>query len=169
METVHQIANAVEPPDETEDSKNSLLHQELGPPICLPDDYLLFLRVFGAGSFNNHRYKLRVLDITRSPDSRTRTIFDSSLDWEPYTIGGRDYSCYPKMPGLLPWGCDDQGLTFFWLVDRAEPNWRTVTGRGDYLLHAFGMSDLMHECIFGTIPFYADGEFGDNIRFTPDS
>ncbi|WP_040768909.1 hypothetical protein [Novipirellula maiorica] len=146
--------------------ESSILYSGFGPPIQLPDDYLAFMNVFGAGCFTNERYTIFVLDLTRCPDRRTEVVWESSCDGRQYRLGEQAYRAYPEFPGVLPWGCDDQGLTFLWLVDGPLSTWKTAVGRVDYELYNLGMAELMVECVVRRIFFY-DDTFGDDITFIP--
>ena len=164
MKAVTQIADEIPPPACIRSPASSMLHSDFGPPTELPEDYLCFLRTFGPGYFANERYKLSVLDVTTSPDLLAETIFSAANDCS-HRINGCDHYAYPRLPSILPWGCDDQGLSFNWIVDGPPSTWKTVVGRIDYWVYNSGMVTLMHDCIFNSIPFYSDDTFGPGIAF----
>lgn len=166
MQAVHKIANIVTPPTSVRQPESSILNSGLGPPTQLPPDYLAFLHVFGAGCFTNDRYTLFVFDLTCNPDRRTEVVWESSCDGRQYQLGAQCFGAYPCDPGVLPWGCDDQGLTFLWLADGPQSTWKTAVGRVDYELYDLSMVDLMLACIVRQISFYADS-FGGDVEFVP--
>ncbi|GAA4447114.1 hypothetical protein [Novipirellula rosea] len=167
MEMVSRIANIVIPPSAVALSSSRKLHPALGPPIELPNDYLEFLQVFGTGCFSDSRFKLCVLNITHRPSISftAETLFSAARDYGHHILG-QTYEAYPSAPGILPWGCDDQGLSLNWLVDGPPGTWKTVVGRIDYVVYDYGMAQLIHNCVSGSIPFYSDGIFGPDIAFT---
>ena len=166
MEAVQQLANFINPPDIVRSPVSSSLFDGFGPSIELPEDYISFLNIFGAGCLTSDRYKLFTFDLTAAPDQRAEVVWESSCDGREYQIQERCYGAYPETPGVLPWGCDDQGLTFFWLVDGLPSSWRTIVGRTEYNLYEMGMTQLMLDCVANRIPFY-DDVIGDNIRYIP--
>jgi SMI1-KNR4 cell-wall len=89
--------------------------------LRLPSDYKQFWRCYGAGEFvDPPRLGIQVWD----PFSDY--YFDKiSADCDSLRRWGEavPYSVYPEVPGLLPWGSDDNGYTLYWLTEGHPDMW----------------------------------------------
>jgi hypothetical protein len=95
-------------------------------------------------------------------------LFEVLHDWptEDSTIGVLNK--YPTIPGLLPWGGDDQGGTFYWIVDGPPDSWKTAAGRGQ--LHVFDtpMTQFLLSCLTTGIIYFRGCpklDYGDMFFF----
>lgn len=101
--------------------------------VALPEDYREFVFHFGSGLFANFirvfnpfsedQYISLVPSVMRICDIN-RHLKESEGDEEvPYPI-------YPEKGGILPWGNDENGNTFYWLAERSPEVWPVVLGAG---------------------------------------
>lgn len=107
------------------------IEKQLG--LTLPVDYRDFVQRYGSGllanfirvfnPFSSFEYLALIPSVHRISDIR-RTLKSTEGDEEvPYIV-------YPDAPGLVPWGNDENGNTFYWLTSGAPDRWPTVVGEG---------------------------------------
>lgn len=122
---VEALTGVVAPPEEPleagPESDWEAVQTDLG--IRLPNDLLDFCLVYGSGTFVelgmtvfnpfsiSYRHRL---DATAS---RVQSLKDAEGDAEvPFDV-------FPQLPGLFPWGYDDQGAGLFWLAEGDPDDW----------------------------------------------
>ncbi len=56
---------------------------------------------------------------------------------------------YPQIPGLLPWGLDDQGCSYHWWAEGEPETWGVAIDARSYLIrYDFGMLEFLWINIF---------------------
>lgn len=152
---LHDLMESLRLPQERDDFPSPLLHSSLGPSVRLPDDYCEFMTMYGPGVIvDNQKNPLELYDLVGVGDvARTRDRIDTHR--YTYPIVGIERGFYPETDGLLPWGGDDQGSTFFWTTSGCPNVWRVAVDD-----HAY-VTDLdcsFLEFLWGSL--YRRGEFG---------
>jgi hypothetical protein len=121
--SIEELLCAVRLPPESVDvgdvEKEQLVEQQLG--IQLPSDYKHFWRRYGAGEFYDpDRLTVRIWNpFSEHHSDHLSTECDHLRAWEEEV----PYRVYPEVPGLLPWGSDDNGYTLYWLTDGPPDKW----------------------------------------------
>lgn len=101
----------------------------------LPQDYKDFIAAYGSGTFAQFYRVLnpfakaapmRLADQAKEQSSRMKQIHEEEPDFVPF-------DAFPKSPGLLVWGNDDNGNDYFWLTEGEPDAWPVVAFdcRGD--------------------------------------
>lgn len=104
---------------------------ELG--TALPGDYKEFVLTFGTGLLGSF---VRVYN-PFAASVRTSLISASRLDCEilqelKESEGDEEvpFEIFPEVPGLLPWGNDENGNGLYWLTDGEADSWSVIVGAG---------------------------------------
>jgi hypothetical protein len=120
----HNFVKLIPPPDEPDQFDAIALNPAYGRTIPLPHDYIEFMRVYGPGWFTDHgRPTLQILDLGGVSD-KNHVIMLTELAAEANThLPDRFPPPYPAVPGLLVWGADDNGYTFYWMIESVATNW----------------------------------------------
>ena len=135
MSSIDAIVKLVPPPVkpvEVGGKKNwARVEKQLGAK--LPSDYKAFIDRYGSGEFAGFY-------VVYNPFSRTVNLL------EKFESHGKNYAeshdsdpencplaVFPEVPGILPWGHDTNGHTYFWFVkDKKKPDeWTVVWDEGD--------------------------------------
>jgi len=103
------------------------IERDLG--LELPSDYRDFVFTYGSGRFAKFygiynpfaasQYAALLPSIQRVCAAERET----KRDW-PEIV---PYPIYPDQPGLLPWGCDDNGNYYFWLTEGTSDFWPVLS------------------------------------------
>jgi hypothetical protein len=108
----------------------------------LPADYRAYALHYGSGWFDDGTYTFRVIN-PFAPNYPTLLADALSLWKDRRAASPWEYPAdiFPAVPGLLPWGQDEDGGMMGWLVEGSDPDrWAVVTkGHGD---EAFEQFDL---------------------------
>jgi len=139
---INELSAIVRPPtDPVEAGPESLwdeIQQDLG--ILLPNDLRDFGLAYGTGSFVEQGIFIF------NPFSRSyrKSLDENLFAWKSLRDGEGDrevpFELYPNTPGLLPWGCDDQGAGLFWITEGLADDWPIlVRGHEDPVFQRFEM------------------------------
>jgi hypothetical protein len=124
---LQRLIKLVTPPERAYEtgskSEWARVEKQLGAP--LPADYKEFIGRYGSGLFAGLYYVFNPFSASSSFN-----LFDQLKELGEYYqqehAGDEDeypYDVFPKKPGLLPWGHDNEGNTYFWLVKpKAKPD-----------------------------------------------
>jgi hypothetical protein len=126
-----------------------------GYPVALdlPIDYCTYLRYYGAGTFRDGGPVIQIFDLTQPDD---QAMVDALLE-----IARRfgdeipeGLPVYPEAPGVLPWGCDDQGYTFLWWTEGPADDWPVVADeRVEYQRYPCQMGQFLLDTLTNSGPF----------------
>jgi len=130
------------------------VEQKLG--LSLPSDFRDFVLTYGTGRFA--KFYVIYSPFSTSEYSNLywniewlcKTERQFKRDW-PETV---PYLIYPDRPGLLPWGGDDNGNYYFWLMDGPPDTWQVISNevRGEgYREYGRCMTDFLFEILTGKI------------------
>lgn len=102
----------------------------------LPNDFLAFGCHYGTGAFTSGIAVMNPL----SPE------FESSMQYmlarvrDKQKIRETSYEVFPRCPGLLPWGGDDNGNKMLWLTEGETDEWPVILESHDGKMEQFDMS-----------------------------
>ncbi|WP_145440743.1 SMI1/KNR4 family protein [Gimesia chilikensis] len=103
------------------------LNSNLGNHVDLPQDYVDLLSYYGVGYFTvNDSFSLQVFDLITDPGSSSVEEFLGYAREGHLEFPERYPEVFPTIPGLLPWGADDQGGTYYWWVDGDADSWEVI-------------------------------------------
>ena len=157
---LRQLKRHIPPPVMPDAVRGKVLHESFGPSLRLPDDYRLFLDVYGPGSFTEASQNIpggypafEVFDLVSPAEMNLK----SGDKWEnkvqlllQYLQESREMypemypAAYPEVPGLLPWADFDQGYTFCWWVDGPPNSWRVVVDdRSEMIRYDYSMLEFL--------------------------
>ena len=138
------------------------LHRSLGPRIALPQDYIDFFGIFGPCVLeHNPSLVVGIADLcTEKHTSSVNATHDAYR--EHHEISPDSYPpIFPAAGGLLCWGGDDQGESYFWETAGQANDWQVVvntrTSRGfvatelnmlGYLLSIFELSTQQNSAYY---------------------
>ena len=144
------------------------LNEAHASSILLPQDYCDFLATFGPCAFTDDRFLFFIADLSSADHSTALDIFAVLYDRD-YQFRQKTISGFRQTTGLIPWGCDDQETTFYWIADDGDPNdWRVVVDVGELVTVPQNMSELLLRCFTDKIPFYNNEPwFTDDLRYQP--
>lgn len=101
--------------------------------LTLPADYRDFVMTYGSGLLGNFirvfnpfatsEYLALVPSVERICGIRRELRATEGEEEVPYAV-------YPESPGIIPWGNDENGNTFYWLTSGSPGDWPTVVGEG---------------------------------------
>ena len=130
------------------------VEQRLGLP--LPSDYRDFILTYGTGKFANFYCVYNPFSISEwvnlhsSIERLCKIERELKRDW-PNTV---PYQIFPDRPGLLPWGCDDNGNYYYWVTEGVPDSWHVVSNevRGEgYREYGRCMSGFFCDVLTGKI------------------
>jgi hypothetical protein len=126
--SVAELMEVVPPPARPRDSGDSPAwngaEAKIGTP--LPSDFRDFEFRYGTGVFNDPG---RLCIFTRNPLAPDfESQFRSDCNWlremkECAELDEFPYEVFPRLPGLILWGDDDNGCMFFWLTEGHPDKW----------------------------------------------
>ncbi len=120
---LEKLISRVEPLNNSDPNQGNRTARQLGAEVQLPLDYLEFMDEFGPGLFCSRYGVLTIWDVS-SPDEQQ--ALDMLLIHKDRSQDLRETTKYfPELTGLLPWGCDDDLYTYFWLTSEVS-NWTVV-------------------------------------------
>ena len=94
--------------------------------VSLPAEYRWFISVYGSGSIDS--VELGACIIIRSYGKVSDIEEEIEMvDYTKNAIKLHRYPLFPTLPGLLPWGLNDQGRSYNWLANRTGSDWPIVT------------------------------------------
>jgi hypothetical protein len=133
--SINDLTAVVPPPDTPAAVPAKLNWKEIEKAlgVLLPMDYKDFVARYGSGllgnfirvfnPFDEYEYMGLVPSVVRICGIR-RELKESEGDAEvPFDV-------YPKSPGLLPWGNDENGNGLYWLTEGATDHWPCIVGAG---------------------------------------
>jgi hypothetical protein len=129
--SIERLKSIVPPPQNPVEtgSPDAWAEVERGLGTELPQDYKDFINAYGTGVF---RGTLVVYNPFSSKDS-CNLLKGVKEDLEIYRQSREEfpefeppYPAYPEAGGLLPWGRDDVGNTFFWHTGQPLTDWAVV-------------------------------------------
>lgn len=168
---LRQLISRISPPEKPDSVAGTLLSDRLGPGLSLPDDYRLFLDVYGPGWFTEDGYPVLWLFDLVSDSNQFMAVGASeqhpvdmllTTATELHELYPDVYpAAYPKVPGLLPWGTFDQGCAFYWWVNGPPNRWSIVAdSRGRIYRYKYSMLEFL-VVNMTSVPgdkFFDDGE-----------
>jgi hypothetical protein len=120
--SIEELLCVVRPPAKPveggDGEKEAMIEKQLG--IQLPKDYKHFWRRYGAGCFY---YGGRSIHVWNPFSGKFQHDVSFDCDLLRECAGEVPYGVHPKSPGLLPWGSDDEGYTFYWLTEGSTDKW----------------------------------------------
>lgn len=139
----------------------SRLEQELG--IAFPPDYKEFLAQCGPGEIKD--YLTIVSPFIDGPNLQQLLAFETRrrnfvLEGNPEeTEGMFPYRIFPEPKGLLPWGRDNNGGTYYWLTSAAPPaDWDVAEFQdNEWGEYSGTMSEFLQDVFDGTYQSVAMG------------
>ena len=144
--------------------------------IRLPDDIHEFGQIYGSGSFVDNT--IRVVIFNPFSPSYAENIQSRNDLLEAMKVGEGDsfvpFDVFPKTPGLLAWGEDDNGNQLFWFTKGPPNDWNIVVRSGDGVFQSFEgpMSSFLARAFQRRIrvdiwpdPFFPDAT---RIHFEPE-
>lgn len=142
----------MKPPVSPRGPTGTTINPRYGVPFRLPDDYLDFLAIYGAG-YTSPDPVWRIKDLTNDAEF-TRTMqtlgatVDRSLEYDGYV-----WFAYPYGGDLIPFGGNDQGTIFYWLVDGHPNDWAVAFGRFELINTHMPFSKFLYESITGVAAY----------------
>ncbi|QDT45075.1 hypothetical protein Pan241w_51930 [Gimesia alba] len=130
------------------------LNQQLGGPLKLPDDYIDFLNHYSSGAFTEEGYPAwKILDLVTDQGISFSNDFlyvaNETCLYAPEIIS----AVYPTLPGALPWGSYDQGLTFYWWVNGDPNTWEIIVDtRSEPICYQLSMTEFLVAFFSGQLP-----------------
>ena len=142
--------------------------KELGTE--LPEDYRDFVFRYGSGLFAS---LFRVYNPFAASEfiallPSVKQICDIARDAQEYSERDYPYPIFPKPGGILPWGNDENGNDYYWLMKGPTSKWTVVVG-----FHGFGCKPFkytMTEFLLATVSNKVKrvGEFqAEELVFSP--
>jgi len=128
----------LEPPSPVEQGNSDIwakMTSLLGKP--LPNDFMWYIDTYGSGSISDFVYVFNPFSGNKNFNFQIQVIEKLSILGSIKQSEGEKvvpYSLCFEPGGLLPWGGDDNGDTFYWLTTAgSSDNWTVVLGqaRGD--------------------------------------
>ncbi|AMV24928.1 hypothetical protein VT84_11055 [Gemmata sp. SH-PL17] len=108
----------------------------------LPTDYRAYATHYGSGRFDDDTYTFWVIN-PLSPTYLSQ--FAAELDL--WRFRREAFPCeypaaiFPAIPGLFPWGCDEDGGMMGWLVESNDPDqWPVVAKNRDESFERFDLN-----------------------------
>ena len=100
--------------------------------VSLPDDYRDFGLVYGTGFFGDaDRTRIYVLNpFSKEYLERFHSMCETLRHMKEVSSDEVPYDIFPLMPGLLPWGRDDNGFRLCWLTEGNPNEWPVVVTHG---------------------------------------
>ena len=139
----------------------------------LPSDYKAFIDRYGSGEFarffivyNPFSETVNLLEKFKSHGKNYAESHDSDPENYPLAV-------FPEVPGIIPWGHDTNGHTYFWFVkDKKKPDeWTVVWDEGDdqgFEEHDFTFSEYLLGVLQGEIdPLAGNYPNEDSFVFEP--
>ena len=134
MSSIDRLVKLIPPPKKPVEvgGKKDWAQQVKQLGAKLPSDYKAFIDRYGSGEFahffivyNPFSETVNLLEKFKSHGKNYAESHDSDPENYPLAV-------FPEVPGILPWGHDTNGHTYFWLVkDKKKPDeWTVVWGRG---------------------------------------
>ncbi|MGW1998452.1 SMI1/KNR4 family protein [Embleya sp. NPDC001921] len=136
--------------------------------LVLPTDYKAFLDLYGPGAVDGYVWLDRPTDGSREEAER---LWHRGV-WEGMHPDSCPWPFHPAQGGLLEWGHDEQGNTYFFLALEPDPDdWRVVVGSeaGEWFETAGPFTDFILRC-FDRVdrpPFLDQGWPGKDARYHP--
>ncbi|GCE01827.1 SMI1/KNR4 family protein [Embleya hyalina] len=134
--------------------------------LALPADYKAFLDLYGPGAVDGYVWLDRPID--GSHEEAERLWHQGG--WEASFPDSSPWPFHPTKGGLLEWGHDEQGNSYFFLALESDPDdWRVVVGgeAGEWFETAGTFTDFLLRC-FDRVdrpPFLDPGWPGRNARY----
>jgi hypothetical protein len=150
--SLKELAKVIAPPATPLNGGNAKLRVAVEAKLKtpLPPDYWEFASHYGSGAFNDPgRLVINVFnpfatDYLSSMKERLSGLRDYFKEVEFFFDDEEreGFPLHPKVPGLLPWGSDDNGNQLFWYTDGSPDEWPVVfyAHDGDSLLERFDLS-----------------------------
>jgi hypothetical protein len=109
--------------------------------LALPTDWRDFALAYGSGYFGD---RITVLNPLGPGFGKVFGKYCTSVDLIKDVIG-MPYEVYPRNPGLLIWGSDDNGNKLFWLTEGESDQWPLVlrTPEGEYETRQMPMTTFL--------------------------
>jgi SMI1-KNR4 cell-wall/Ankyrin repeats (3 copies) len=173
--SIEKLVKLVPPPKEPVElgTKKDWSRAEKTLGVKLPSDYKEFIDRYGSGEFagfflvfNPFSKTINLLDKFETLGASYRDSHDSDPDNFPLAM-------FPEVPGMIPWGHDTNGHTYFWLVKnkKTPDEWTIVWDEGDdqgFEEHKWTFSEYLLGVLKGKIDARA-GNYpsDDSFRFEP--
>lgn len=142
---ISNLKQIVIPPTKLDLISGKTLSSKLGMKIHLPQDYIDLINQYGLGYFTvNGNFSLQIIDLITN---RGVSVAQEFLDYA--REGHSEYpERYPKVfstvSGLLPWGADDQGGTYYWWVEGLPNTWKVIADiRVKMIRYQYSMSEFL--------------------------
>jgi hypothetical protein len=139
MTTLDQLVQLIPPPAhplELADSKlRKAVERILG--FSFPNELREFAVRYGSGVFRDGPeggIELTVFN-PAAPAYLHRVLEECNYLQQIANSDRKDdmaYDVYPKRPGLFPWGQDNRGDDFFWLIDDSSSSWAVIVRGAHY-------------------------------------
>lgn len=124
---ISSLKRFVPSPIQTELELGKLLNSSLGNHVDLPQDYVDFISHYGSGYFTvNGDFSLEIFDLITDSGVLCVEEFLGYAREGHLEFPERYPEVFPITPGLLPWGADDQGGTYYWWVEGHSDSWEVI-------------------------------------------
>ena len=87
--------------------------------IIFPPDFVTLQNLYGPGKFCG-TYLTLFSPFSSQYQGRVETGLSGARSF--YTKG-KKYPVYPELPGLFPWGSDEDGCRYYWYMEGSPENW----------------------------------------------
>jgi hypothetical protein len=139
--------------------------------VVFPTDYYDLCARYGSGGFRDgylqirNPWSLTYLDALEVELVRLREI----VDVQKQLFGSSPYLVYPDLPGLFPWGNDDNGYTYCWLLEDEPEDWPIVTSSEEFDMREWNMSmtTFLAKHLRKELGGLGEEVFPDEINFVP--
>lgn len=141
--------------------------------LSLPSDYRDFILAYGTGQFARFYLVFNPFSISEWVNLFTcvKRLCNAESEIKRHWPDTVPYRIYPERPGLLPWGCDENGNYYFWLTAGPADTWQVISDevRGEgFREYGRCMTDFLHDVLSGKTKALA-GDFpqDDDRIFEP--
>ena len=132
---IDELTDLVPPPDTPSEVPTrprwTAIERKLG--VSLPNDYKEYVSTYGSGLLGNFIIVANPFStnegvelfsvISMLCDALRERLANEGQDGVPFDI-------YPEIPGVLPWGGDENGNGLYWLTEGTAEEWPCLVGAG---------------------------------------
>lgn len=133
--SIKELTAIIRPPQKpVEVPKNpnwNKIEKKLGVP--LPSDYRDFVVTYGTGTLGRFVIVCNAFSTIEGGALIPMVKYDCDILRSLRESEGNEqvpFDIHPHRPGLLPWGGDENGNSFYWLTEGKPDAWPCVVGEG---------------------------------------
>jgi SMI1-KNR4 cell-wall len=169
---IESLKKIVPPPTRPSEGGNFQLWQAVEHVLglVLPNDYREFVFTYGSVLFAQF-YRVcspfaasKYTALTTSVQRVCAAEREIKPEWPDQVL----YPIYPKQPGFLPWGNDENGNDYCWLTEGASDTKRVLSDevRGGFRDYGCTMTEFLTRVLLGEIEALAGDYSRDQNRFS---